>query len=122
MHAVLAGLAILVLGSVPREEPGTLEVATLEGTWVEATSTWYFRDGALRIINKGSPQPILYKYQLGSKAGFATIDIGAFHGIWKIDGDTLKVAFSLKDQSLPTGFQSQPGTRIYSYSLRRTGS
>lgn len=123
---VLTAVALLALGSIPREEPGILASGNLEGTWEQVSGcdngrtvpsrgyTWFFRDGYLNILVNGRTN-VACRYTTNTATAPPSIDLAGRLGIYVIDGDTLKLCIS-SNQFRPVSFAGKnAGEETYTF-------
>lgn len=120
--------AVLLVGSIPPEEPGVLVPGTLEGTWEQVSGsvngrpipsrgyTWIFKGGQLRILVNGRNN-VTYQYTVNTSTQPASIDlVKNYQGIFLAEGDSLKLCLSSKDR--PASFDGKgQGQEIYTFRL-----
>jgi len=135
--SVLIGLAVSIAAPAPKEPPK--KEATIVGEWVgekmvaggkdrpapkgEVTFT-FSADGKMTIKEREKAEEAGYK--IDAKKEPPEIDItpperekaGTFAGIYKIDGDTLTICFSIGG-ARPTAFASPEGTMTMLMTLKR---
>lgn len=122
--------ALLLLGSIPKEEAGELiEQAPLDGSWelVSITSdsrtllhTGYVLQVAkakITWLHRGNSAGIQQDF-LPSTDGQARFTWAGLHGIYAVNGNTLTLAMTLANDPWPQGFDAKTGAK-YIYLLKR---
>lgn len=130
--------ALLLLGSIPKEEPGAIvQQPSLEGPWKlvsisygaqKYTYTAYVFDvakGKLTVLRNGRPdhQVILpslhngrpagiHQYMLPSTGGKPRIIWGSMHGLFAVNGDSLIFALASSSDPWPEGIDAKSGAKI----------
>lgn len=131
--SLLVTLALVLPGSIPKEEPGALAQDHLEGSWdfvsldigVGAHSkgnfvlqitgdrlVFRFRDGKLN-----STVPCTFD----TTACPPRISWAHMHGIYSLNGDTFIMAMSSLVDPWPTGFKAGSGTYVYVFKRLKPG-
>ena len=132
----LSALAVFIFGtsSLVQGDDKALkgDLKTLQGTWVSEDgpeSQWIFEDDNLKatvngmfyqclvtLDEKGKPQrEINIKVTGGAAESLGKLS----KGIYKIEGDTMKLCISLPgEDSRPTAFETEDG-RFYSFELKK---
>jgi uncharacterized protein (TIGR03067 family) len=139
LAAVAAGL--LIAGNAVRAEEKKDDAKKLEGTWA-ATAMEFggqqapadavkdtkltFAGDQLTFTSKGKDEKATFKVDTGKKP--FTIDITpsdgpdkgkTMKGIYTLDGDTLKIAFGVKEDERPTGFTNEKDKPIVVMTFKR---
>lgn len=112
--------ALLLLASLPKEDPGAFSQDSIEGTWIQVGGnqgsigyTWDFRRGHLAICNQGkSTAKYRYKADTSRSSGSITLD-DSYHGVYSVNGDVLKLAIVARNDAPPTDFTPKQGVEIY---------
>ncbi len=130
---VLLGFAALPLAAAPVPKEIKNE-GKLEGTWkVEALSTngqeagqkgtFWTIDAEGMLTLHGAPKPpvtnseITFKYDMRTKAIEYTSIAGSrnYPGLYELKGDTLKLCFTLTDQTRPKAVEAGPDLNLWTF-------
>ena len=136
---LLVGLAIAV-GAPTKKDPPAKDPPTLVGEWLgesgvrggkpenppPGTSLTFTADGKVMFKEGGDAKPEEGSYKSDPKKTPGEIDITPpdapkgemLRGIYKIEGDTLTMCFSLRGER-PTEFASPPGTEVMLITCKR---
>lgn len=124
--------AFLLLGFIPREEPTLISQPELEGTWQLLTYTrngstmkftgytWNFSKGKFEVKHHGQLSGAISPYNVDTSTTPARIGWSSCHGIYAIDGDTMKMCFASTTDQRPASFQ--PAKDQWLYTLQRLSS
>lgn len=117
-YLLLALGALLLVAAIPREEPGEICRDSIEGSWDEVGGTNYvpgytynFKMGMLNICWQGPD--IEYQFKVDHSRWPATFEmvgtLQSFHGIFAVDGESMKLCFSAIGTPPPTDFTQNNG-------------
>lgn len=122
--------ALLLVASIPREEPGALvPTGNLEGIWVQTSGqingsalpsrghTWVFKDGKV-ILQIDGRIGATYQYKVNAATTPAAIDlVPGYKGIFATEGNTLKICLSASKKR-PVAFDGNgPDHQYYTFKL-----
>lgn len=116
---LVALVALLTVAAISREEPGAIQQDSIEGCWDEvgggpgyiAGYTWNFEKGMLAIRWQGPD--IIYQFKVDYSRCPATFEMvgtfASFHGVFSVEGESMKLCFCAKGATPPTEFTQKTG-------------
>lgn len=114
---LLALGALLLVASVPKEEPGEICRDSIEGSWnyLAGNSTWHFRKGKLRIIGDIG-YCANYEYTINLAHSYAIITFSDnTHGIFVVVGDSMNLLRVSKSFPVPADFTAKSDGIYYTF-------
>lgn len=110
---LLAIGAFFLIAAIPKEEPDEICQESIEGTWecvgrnpfYQPGSTWDFRAGQFQFSVKGGSMRYQYKTEFGYPYSIITFSDNS-HGIFVVNGNSLKLCIVEKSRPLPNDFTS----------------
>jgi uncharacterized protein (TIGR03067 family) len=138
--SLLVGLALIV-GAPAKKDPAAKEPPTLVGDWLAETGVMggkpenpppgstitFLADGKLTMKEGGGGAAEVGTYKADAKKDPAEIDISpegagkgpTLAGIYKIEGDTLTLCFTLTGADRPKAFTSPAGSMVMLVTCKR---
>lgn len=124
MVRILAGLtAILLLGSIPKEEPEALARLPLEGSWTfvsvdfgagaDTKGDYVMQITGDQLVLRSREGKVTYACAFDHTASPPRISWGKMRGIYSVIDGTLTMAMNNRDDPWPTGFKPRGGTCVY---------
>lgn len=122
---LVTAATLLLLGSIPKEEPGAIVRApALEGRWdlvsiatgniLHPYANYFMNFTAGKVQFPGATLP----YKVDRSTFPPRVSWEPMHGLYAIKGDTLMLYMSHQTAKWPTGFDAQSGAQ-YIYLLKR---